>query len=213
MENLFAVVSGIPKMVKKSMKFGHKVEAQEVDFEGKEKIQIKLVSGDLELTRSEDDKIHMVCETLIPMDKELERKDDLLKVSFTYGDVRLSIPDNIKSVKIDVVSGDIEGEFSAEEIAINSISGDISLEVDHYQDMSVKTKSGDILLRVPEIEVTSIAAKTMSGDIQIQGLDVHSSGGRSASNSTNYTPDDEAKHTLAVSSLAGDIMVRKNKEG
>ncbi|MDD3625706.1 MAG: DUF4097 family beta strand repeat-containing protein [bacterium] len=211
MENLFAVVSGIPKMVKKSIRFGHKVEPQEIEFEEKESVQIKLVSGDLEIIPSEDDKIHMVCETIVPIDKELEKENQSLKMSFTYGDVRLSIPETLKNVNINVVSGDITGNFSAENISVNSISGDINLRIDKYSEMAIKTKSGDILLEVKDISASEISAKTLSGDISVPDLK-NVPGVKSDRKSFQYSPEKESQHRLAVSSLAGDIQVLKIKE-
>ena len=73
MENLFTFVSEIPKMVKSSMSFGREIEAQELEFENKESVKLRLVSGDLILETSPDEKIRMTCESFLPIDKELDK--------------------------------------------------------------------------------------------------------------------------------------------
>ncbi|MCK4668054.1 DUF4097 family beta strand repeat protein [Candidatus Dependentiae bacterium] len=204
MDNLFTFVSEIPKMVKSSMSFGREIEAQELEFENKDSVKLRLVSGDLILETSPDDKIRMTCESFLPIDKELDKDDGDLSFSFTYSDVRLALPRGLKSLKVDIVSGDVVGSYEVETSAISSISGDIVLTVTAYNNLSLKTKSGDIKVKLPKYDNTSVFAKTLSGDIRVKGLDT---GKKQKRNHFEFTPKGEVKNTVSSSSLAGDVLL------
>ncbi len=204
MDNLFTFVSEIPKMVKSSMSFGRELEAQELEFENKDSVKLRLVSGDLVLEISPDDKIRMTCESFLPIDKELDKDNGDLSFSFTYSDVRLALPRGLKNLKIDIVSGDVEGSYEVETSAISSISGDIALTVSAYNDLNLKTKSGDIEIKLPKYDGTSVFAKTLSGDVRVKGLDTDKKQKR---NHFEFTPDGEVKKKVSSSSFAGDIQI------
>ncbi len=204
MDNLFTFVSEIPKMVKNSMSFGRELEAQELEFENKDSVKLRLVSGDLILETSPDDKIRMTCESFLPIDKELDKDNGDLSFSFTYSDVRLALPRGLKNLKIDIVSGDVEGSYEVETSAISSISGDIALTVSAYNDLSLKTKSGDIEIKLPKYDGTSVFAKTLSGDVCVKGLDTDKKQKR---NHFEFTPAGEVTKNVSSSSFAGDIQI------
>lgn len=204
MENLFTFVSEIPKMVKNSMSFGREIEAQELEFENKESVKLRLVSGDLILETSPDEKIRMTCESFLPIDKELDKDNGDLSFSFTYSDVRLALPRGLKNLKVDIVSGDVVGSYEVETSAISSISGDIVLTVTDYNDLSLKTKSGDIKINLPKYDNTSVLAKTLSGKVRVKGFDTDKKQKR---NYFEFNPDGEVKKKVSSSSLAGDVLL------
>lgn len=210
LNGIFAFASEIPKIVKHSMKFSHgHSELQKTEFKGKDSVEVKLVSGDLKIETSEGESVVVECESVLPIDKELDEQDKNLRLSFTYGDVRLKVPRGLEILKLNIVSGDIDVSCEVKELQVSALSGDARFLLADFETVNISSKSGDCLLEIPDYEDLSINARTMTGSVNATGIDDFD---KKKDNVVKYNADLESGHRVRINSLTGDVLIKVNKE-
>ena len=150
----------VASAVASAMKSGFEpAEERSTDFPGKRHLLVKSVSGDLDVTRGEDDRIGLSYPG--PMVKARSSGDQVV-VRTMAGDVSATVPVDGK-LELEVVSGDVSINEAGARIEVTTVSGDVDI-TKTAGDARVKTVFGDVSLdRVSG----NLDVETRSGDVEL----------------------------------------------
>lgn len=114
-------------------------------------------------------------------------------INVTSGSISFSNEIKTKNLSTNVVSADVTGSIVVDYININSVSGDIDLNVKSMNDLSVRSNSvsGDVNLKLENVCIKERNISTVSG---IQNI-LHE-------NSGNYNA------RLDISTISGDVTIQ-----
>jgi len=171
-------------------------ENYEESFENIKSINVESVSGDLILTRSSDDKVHLNMESdytpaqnfkynIEPDNGVLKIRESFIGSTSGYSSWILEIPDQV-------------------DISFKSASGSLTIE---YLEINVRSNvaSGDIKITKCSGEFN---ISTASGDIEATGVSVRNESiFNSASGNVEIVLGDEVKGDLKISSVSGDALL------
>ncbi len=149
------------------------------EFAGKNKIELKGISGNITLTGTENSKI------VLEKDGFAKTYDegDMLGIKLLSGDIKINCPKNILiniraisadlfldnfsgNIEIHSVSGDVAGTKMRGSFNGEFISGNVNLEYEDVQNILIKSRSGDITLKIDENIESEIEVSNVHGDIQ-----------------------------------------------
>jgi len=151
----------VASAVASAMKNGFEEPGEEQcdDFPGKRNLVVKSVSGDLDVTRGEEERVALSYSS--GMVKARSSGDQVL-VRTMAGDVSATVPADSR-LELEVVSGDVSISEVGSRIEVKTVSGDVDI-TQTSGDVQTKTVSGDVSLdRVSG----SLAIETRSGDVDI----------------------------------------------
>ena len=150
----------VASAVASAMKSGFEpAEERSTDFPGKRHLLVKSVSGDLDVTRGEDDRVRL--SYLGPMVKARSSGDQVV-VRTMAGDVSALVPADSR-LELEVVSGDISIAEAGLRIEVKTVSGDVDI-VKTGGEARVRTVSGDVKLERVSGE---LQVETRSGDVEL----------------------------------------------
>jgi DUF4097 and DUF4098 domain-containing protein YvlB len=158
-------------------------EERSTDFPGKRHLLVKSVSGDLDVTRGDEERIGLSYSGGMV---KVRTSGDQVVVRTMAGDVSATIPAD-GGLELEVVSGDVSISEAGSRIEVKTVSGDVGI-TKTAGDAQVKTVSGDVNL---DHVTGSFGIETRSGDV-----DLSASGPVSGS----------------VSTWSGDVTVALPKE-
>lgn len=160
--------------------------------EYKESLEIRAVSGDVEVEES------------------LEFED--LTISSTSGDIKMGDVE-AKSIKIESISGDIKlGHLTNENLRLKTVSGDIRVESEKGK-IEAKTTSGTIEIKELEGngELTSVSGDIKSDDFKVAGA----SRVKTTSGNVRMYLNQESNCEIQTKSVSGNVTLpnRRNVMG
>ena len=173
-------------------------------FRGAKNIQLKVVSGDIEIVPSEGD--IAIDGSAWPMKTAVD--GDLLVANLVNADMIAQIPDGAQA-KISVVSADLRAERINGEMQIEAVSGDIELR-QCKGSWSIRSVSGDVDLQemVGRIEVA-----TKSGDIDVDISEGSSYVLETTNGNIEVTIPEGSKVIINAASEKGEVSIPENIEG
>lgn len=159
--------------------FGERGVQKELKFKGKKLLEISSVSGDIEVTGT--DQPEMSIRATGSGFKRVREEDSEVKLHYLSNDLEVSLPKTaglkLRTVSGDVrikdydgtcalnaVSGDVELKNIAGSLKLNTVSGDIEGK-DLSAQIEIRTKSGDIGLDFSH--VNSVDIETRTGDVEL----------------------------------------------
>ncbi|MBM3331061.1 DUF4097 domain-containing protein [candidate division WOR-3 bacterium] len=146
--------------VASAMKNGYEPgEERSTDFPGKRYLLVKSVSGDLEVTRSAEERIGL---SYSGGAVKVRSSGDQVVVRTMAGDVSATVPAEGR-LELEVVSGDVSIIEVGSRIEVKTVSGDVDIS-QTTGDAQVRTVSGDVNLdRVSG----SFVVQTRAGDVDL----------------------------------------------
>lgn len=194
---------------------GNLVEIAKLPADNVRALDVQLHNGDVELSVSQQDLVEVNGDA---EDLEVRLDDDGVlyirqgktassTVAFGRGlartDVELTLPDKIwEFVKINTVNGDVrfEDELESDELNIQTVSGDISVDHATSPNMTLRSISGDI----DGSDVTgNVTAESKSGDITLEG----SFEELSASSMSGDVELTGIARVISGTSMSGDVAI------
>ncbi len=194
---------------------GRPVTENSISVENVSALDIQLHNGDVNVYVAEQENVEISGDT-----EELEVRlsdDGVLSVrqgktassSVIFGrglacaDVDLTLPKKVwQTIRINTVNGDIvlNDMLEADDLVIQTVSGDVSADQACCPNMTFKSVSGDI---GAEDVTGSVRAESVSGDITLSGglVDV------SASTVSGDIQINDAAQSIACNSMSGDVTV------
>ena len=176
-------IETIPDMVSSAMHSAFKdiSSFEPVNYAKKEKIELRLVSGDINVKGIDTDTITVQKDGF----GQVKEHDDTLEIKTFSGDVSITLPKHtnliIKGVSGDLelsdidgtieiasVSGDITGKNLSGGIKADIVSGDVDLQYDKTDRIEIHAKTGDIVLRLVRDVAAEIEVETGEGDIECE---------------------------------------------
>lgn len=160
--------------------------------EYKESLEIKAVSGDVEV------------------EENLKFED--LTIASTSGDIRMGNVE-AKNIKIESISGDIKlGDLTDEDLKLKTVSGDIRVESAKGK-IEAKTTSGTIEIKELEgnVELTSVSGDVKSDDFKVTGT----SRVKTTSGNVRMYLNQESNCEIQTKSVSGNVTLpnRRNVMG
>lgn len=161
-----------------SFRHGADKDGEELRFGPKKRVAIEGISGDIEITGTDDDGIVVEKEGMA----RIIEAGSVLQIKAISGDLNIKTPRTIDielkgvsgdldleritgQIDISSVSGDIKAREMAGSFRGNFVSGDVDLEYQAVERIEIKSKSGDIELRLgPRVEA-SLEVRVKIGDI------------------------------------------------
>lgn len=178
-EQMPEIFANISKLVGKAVEaeFSDKTKISERSFSQKERVEIKTVSGDVDIEGWDKEAIALKFSGILKTNEQ-EHKLDLYVIS---GNVEVKLPKGAQ-IKLSSVSGNLRLKMVQGEMEIRTISGDIELKAvkgvavintisgdvdgkELFGNFLVKSQSGDIDLGFQAIKQGEL--KTTSGDITV----------------------------------------------
>lgn len=177
-------LESIPEMVTSAMAgaFADLSSLDPVGYPRKPRLELRLVSGDIEIQGRPDADLITVRKDGIGKVKEhgdtleiktisgnmsitLPAKTDLL-IKGVSGDISLSTIDG--RIEMTSVSGDITGKNLAGSLVADIVSGDADFAFDRVDRIEIFEKTGDVTLRLPENTAAEIEVSTGAGEGDVE---------------------------------------------
>ena len=128
-----------------------------------------------------------------------------VKVNTISGDVDIS--GTAGTVHCSSMSGDVDVNGTADIVHCSSMSGDVDIETESLpSDLKASSKSGDCCVRIPDGQGFTVNLHTVSGDLDTDFELVGTPGKKS----TNAVYLDGGNRNFSISSISGDILLKKN---
>lgn len=205
----------------------------EVDQSAVEKLELNLVSEDIEVFIHDSDtvkiEVYSNADTHYPRISQqgktivVEQKKKTVGLNMTSGYVNVYVPaDKVLDYTTNLVSGNLQGNINGvlevnnvsgeidvygklEEIDVNTVSGDVAIssEVFPQDGITVNGVSCDVSLRLPENNGFSVSASSISGDYENEFTGVSSSK-KISEQYKNGGPK------IKIDSVSGDLEILKN---
>jgi DUF4097 and DUF4098 domain-containing protein YvlB len=134
-------------------------EERSTDFPGKRHLLVKSVSGDLEVTRSDEERIGLSYSGGMV---KVRSSGNQVVVRTMAGDVSAAVPADGR-LELEVVSGDVSISEAGSRIEVKTVSGDVDI-TQTTGDVQVKTVSGDVSL---DRVAGGLEVETRSGDVDV----------------------------------------------
>jgi len=134
-------------------------EERSTDFPGKRNLLVKSVSGDLDVTRGEEERIGLSYSGGMV---KVRSSGEQVVVRTMAGDVAATVPGNGR-LELEVVSGDVSISEAGARIEVKTVSGDVDI-TQTTGDAQVRTVSGDVNL---DRVTGDFQVETRSGDIEL----------------------------------------------
>lgn len=168
------------------------VPLEQLPKEYKESLEIKAVSGDVEV------------------EENLKFED--LTIASTSGDIKMGNVE-AKNIKIESISGDIKlGDLIDEDLRLKTVSGDIRVESAKGK-IEAKTTSGTIEIKELEgnVELTSVSGDVKSDDFKVTGT----SRVKTTSGNVRMYLNQESNCEIQTKSVSGNVTLpnRRNVMG
>lgn len=151
-----------------------------------------------------------------------------LSSKYLKGTFHVGIPNNFNSVSLSTVSAGIKGNLNVKEINVNSVSGNIELEVEQIKDLNIKNVSGKIKLNnssTKDFEINNVSGTVEIGDYKAENGDIKTVSGKidiktnlsslnydvktNGSFNTDISSDDNSVNKLTIHSAYGKISLHK----
>lgn len=162
MDSVSSVLATIPGIVRAGLSSVRVGEGQSsVEVSPKERVVIKSMGGNLEVTTSKE-KIRGQVEGGFVRSLGSSR-EVVLKV--LGGDARFSIP-SVKDLTISSLGGNLSGEIAARALSVTLVGGDVELTPGDFEKAEIKTTAGDIELAIPEDSNLSLDLHTNWGEVK-----------------------------------------------
>ncbi|MEO0115755.1 MAG: DUF4097 family beta strand repeat-containing protein [candidate division WOR-3 bacterium] len=192
------IFANIAKLVGKAVEaeFSGKGKTSERSFSRKEQVEIKTVSGDIEIEGWDKEEISLKISGL----SKTNEQDHKLDLNLISGDLSVKLPKGTQ-LKLSSVSGDLKLKMVEGEMEIRTISGDIELRA--VKGIAViNTISGDMTGK--EL-IGNFLAKSQSGDIDFGFQALKQGELATASGDITVTLPKDANLILELESETGDI--------
>lgn len=134
-------------------------EERSTDFPGKRHLLVKSVSGDLDVTRGDEERIGLSYSGGMV---KVRSSGDQVVVRTMAGDVSATVPTDGR-LELEVVSGDVSISEAGSRIEVKTVSGDVDI-TRTTGDAQVKTVSGDVSL---DRVAGGLEVETRSGDVDV----------------------------------------------
>jgi DUF4097 and DUF4098 domain-containing protein YvlB len=160
MKHLDRIPDVVETAVASAMKNGFEPgEERSTEFPDKRHLLVKSVSGDLEVTRGDEERVGLSYSGGMV---KVRTSGDQVVVRTMAGDVSAVVPRNGR-LELEVVSGDISINEGDARIQVKTVSGDVDI-AQTTGDAQVRTVSGDVnLYRV----TGSLEVETRAGDVDV----------------------------------------------
>ena len=173
-------------------------------FRGMKKIEIKVVSGDIEIVPSEED--ITIDGSAWPMKSNIE--DETLLIKCVNGDFTAELPNDLEG-RISLVSADLSARDLRGNIQLQDISGDIELD-SCSGEWDIRSVSGDVEGR----GLTGrFGIKTKSADVDLDISDEGKFDIETISGDIEITIPEGSKVSINVASEKGEVNIPENLEG
>lgn len=136
-------------------------------------------------------------------------KIEAIKTKTTSGDVKIKEIET-DSIKASQVSGNLEVEGICNTVDVDSVSGEIELDLDQMlQSIDAKTVSGDVDINIPDNNGFDVIFSTVSGDLESNFDLLGSFGKKSKEHNKKYSYKDGGIE-IAINTTSGDLSIHKN---
>lgn len=186
----------------------------EVQFNIDKKVKIKVLSGDVEITQSDDEKIHFQTNDSYFYMKshedgdnvfvEVGRLDPLNGKIKGFEDLEIAVPVNSK-IGIDLLNGDIDcSNIDLKDFSISLKHGDINVNDTECENLEIECINGDIDL---DLNCDYIDLKNVNGDTEVLiHKDFYSANLKTVKGDVFVKLDVEPK-SIQVSKIHGDCFI------
>ena len=132
----------------------------------------------------------------------LNNKAESIETNTTSGDIRINA-DTVKDVTVNTASGDVGMTLrSADSVSVHTVSGELDVAMEKEADeMRLESTSGEVTLSVPEKSDFTAALHSVSGELDSE-LSLTKDGSKYICGS--------GKNSVIISTTSGDIKIRKH---
>ena len=106
-------------------------------------------------------------------------------------EIKIPTSYSLEKIKIDSVSSDIKLDVNADKYVINTVSGDLSMEIDSFSSITCNVVSADAEIKIKNSLGVSVEFNTVSGEL------------------TNDFKDSNDSQKIKFDSVSGDLHIKK----
>jgi len=217
---IWSSLEGIPKVI--SAAIGNAIDDTQSEglmhYAAKKKVSFNSISGDLEITGADSDKIEIQKEGMT----RIRQDDETMYIKTLSGDVKIWLPHatdvsiagisgdiNISEIsgvlRIESVSGDVTGKNLSGSVSGEFVSGDVDLEYDRVDIIKIRSRSGDVNLVLNKQAEASVELESDSGDVSCEfELLEQKAGDNELKGIIN-----RATGEIKIKSKSGDVCIKK----
>ena len=193
------------------------VDSYETEITNVNKIYFDLLSTDVEIKASKDEKILVEYHSNQEKNGKIEFKDNTITVDESISNLTcfgicnarrkiiLYLPNNNVEIEIKTKSGDIKSGINLNNLNITTVSGDVSLK--EIESLDFSTTSGDIVI---DKITKKFTIKTVSGDILIHTLSIDENSNINTVSGDLVVTDNAANCYIDFTTVSGDNIIKKS---
>jgi len=176
-------MDSIPEMVTSAIHgaFGHASAEETLKFSKKQKLELKGVSGDIDISGKDTDIITIEKDGFVGVNES----PDTLQIKALSGNLEITVPKAINLgikgvsgdlniahvngiIEIATVSADICGKDLSGSLKADIVSGDVELEYSMIDKIEIKEKTGDVSITISKDTEAEIEVETREGEIDCE---------------------------------------------